>query len=65
MAYARHALLFSDLRATSPDNYAAVYRAEAERRGKQGITEEAAIESGMQEKKKELIEKGTEVYVRG
>ena len=31
----------------------------------QGLTETEAIESGMQEKRKEFLEKGAEVYVNG
>ena len=30
-----------------------------------GLTDAEAIESGMQEKRKEFLEKGTEVYVNG
>ena len=30
----------------------------------QGIAEEAALESGMQEKRKEFTEKGAEVYAK-
>jgi len=29
-----------------------------------GLTNEAAIESGMQEKRKEFVEKGSEVYAK-
>jgi phosphomethylpyrimidine synthase len=30
-----------------------------------GLTDEAALESGMEEKRKEFLEKGAEVYVNG
>jgi phosphomethylpyrimidine synthase len=29
-----------------------------------GLTNEAAIESGMQEKRKEFVEKGSEIYAK-
>ena len=44
--------------------YAAVYRAVARQRRKQGIAEETALKVGMEQKAAEFVEKGSEVYAK-
>lgn len=44
--------------------YAAVYRAVAQQRRKQGIIEPAALEKGLKQKSVEFVGKGSEVYAK-
>jgi hypothetical protein len=53
----------SDLESLGLSN-AVVYRAVAQRRWKQGISENEALEKGLKEKSTEFIEKGSDAYAK-